>query len=375
MTLRAASWVEWVDEQCRLIEQAGRWRTVRTFDSAGMVGTVAGSDQPVVSFASNDYLGLSQHPAVKAAAIEAIERWGTGSGASRLVVGSRPPHDELEQALAEWRSAEAALLFPTGYAANTGTLAALAGDGVRICSDELNHASLVDGCRMARSRGAEVVVYPHLDLDALEAHLGGASRSIVVSDTVFSMDGDIAPVASLAELCGRHGALLVLDDAHVVLDAPSVPPGVEVVRIGTLSKALGSLGGYVVARQGIIDLLVNQARPFIFTTAPTPGDTAAARAALDVVRSSEGDRLRRRLHDHVQAVRPGHLTPIIPLVVGDEQATLAASAELLARGLLVPAIRPPTVPVGTSRLRVALSALHSDADIARLRSALAGRWA
>jgi 8-amino-7-oxononanoate synthase len=375
MTLRAASWVEWVDEQCRLIEQAGRWRTVRTFDSAGMVGTVAGSDQPVVSFASNDYLGLSQHPAVKAAAIEAIERWGTGSGASRLVVGSRPPHDELEQALAEWRSAEAALLFPTGYAANTGTLAALAGDGVRICSDELNHASLVDGCRMARSRGAEVVVYPHLDLDALEAHLGGASRSIVVSDTVFSMDGDIAPVASLAELCGRHGALLVLDDAHVVLDAPSVPPGVEVVRIGTLSKALGSLGGYVVARQGIIDLLVNQARPFIFTTAPTPGDTAAARAALDVVRSSEGDRLRRRLHDHVQAVRPGHLTPIIPLVVGDEQATLAASAELLARGLLVPAIRPPTVPVGTSRLRIALSALHSDADIARLRSALAGRWA
>jgi 8-amino-7-oxononanoate synthase len=375
MTVRAASWVEWVDEQCRLIEQAGRWRTVRTFDSAGMVGTVAGSDQPVVSFASNDYLGLSQHPTVKAAAIEAIERWGTGSGASRLVVGSRPPHDDLEQALAEWRGAEAALLFPTGYAANTGTLAALAGDGVRICSDELNHASLVDGCRMARSRGAEVVVYPHLDLDVLEAHLRGSSRSIVVSDTVFSMDGDIAPVGALAELCGRHGALLVLDDAHVVLDAPPVPPGVEVVRIGTLSKALGSLGGYVVARQGIIDLLVNRARPFIFTTAPTPGDTAAARTALDVVRSSEGDRLRRRLHDHVQAVRPGHLTPIIPLVVGDEQQALAASAELLARGLLVPAIRPPTVPVGTSRLRIALSALHSDADIARLRSALTGRWA
>jgi 8-amino-7-oxononanoate synthase len=368
------AWPEWVDEQCRLIEQAGRWRRVRTFDAGGPVGTLPASagQRDVVSFASNDYLGLSQHPKVKAAAIEAIQRWGTGAGASRLVVGSRPVHDDLEAALAEWRGNDAALLFPTGYAANTGTLAALAGPDVVICSDELNHASIVDGCRMARQAGAEICVYPHGDVEAVERMLGaaGSRRAVVVSDTVFSMDGDIAPVEGLAQACARHEALLVLDDAHLVLGAPGVPDGVEVLRVGTLSKTLGSLGGYVTGRRPLIDLLVNRARPFVFTTAPTPADAAAAHAALDVIRSDEGAQLTRRLADHVRTLRPGHATPIIPVVVGDERAALTTAAELLERGLLVPAIRPPTVPPGTSRLRIALSAAHTADQIAFLASAL-----
>lgn len=371
MTTRVGGWTEWVDEQCRLIEASGRWRTIRTFDSAGVEGTLAESGHHVVSFASNDYLGLSQHPDVKASAIDAIQRWGTGSGASRLVVGGRSLHDELERAIADWRHQEAALLFPTGYAANVGTLAALAGPGVRICADALNHASLIDGCRMATQRGAELRVYRHRDLDDLERQLDGAERAIVVSDSVFSMDGDVAPVDGLAERCARHDALLVLDDAHAVLDPLPVSGDVVVLRIGTLSKALGSLGGCVSGPRRHIELLVNSARPFIFTTAPTPADTAAALAAVRLVRSEEGRRLRQRLRDHVERLSPGHPTPILPVIVGDEDAAMHASAALLQRGLLVPAIRPPTVPAGTSRLRIALSAAHTDEQIDQLVAALA----
>jgi 8-amino-7-oxononanoate synthase len=263
-------------------------------------------------------------------------------------------------------------LFPTGYAANTGTLAALAGPGTRICSDELNHASLVDGCRLAAQRGAEVRVYRHADIDDLESHLSGTHRSIVVSDTVFSMDGDLAPVEALAARCARHGALLVLDDAHVVfpIPPPDVPTGVDILRIGTLSKALGSLGGYVAGPRPFVELLINRARPFIFTTAPSPADSAAALAALAVVRSEEGGRLLRLLRSHIDILRPGHPTPIIPILVGLETDALAASEGLADRGFLVPAIRPPTVPEGTSRLRVTVSAAHSTAQVEGLASAL-----
>jgi 8-amino-7-oxononanoate synthase len=375
VTTGRSSWKTWVDEQCRTIRSAGRWRQVATFDAAGTTGTLRTGDGPrtgVVSFASNDYLGLTRHPRVQAAATDAIERWGTGSGASRLVVGSRPVHDELETAIARWRGCESALLFPTGYAANTGTLAALAGPGTRICSDELNHASLVDGCRLAAQRGAEVRVYRHADIDDLESHLSGTHRSIVVSDTVFSMDGDLAPVEALAARCARHGALLVLDDAHVVfpIPPPDVPTGVDILRIGTLSKALGSLGGYVAGPRPFVELLINRARPFIFTTAPSPADSAAALAALAVVRSEEGGRLLRLLRSHIDILRPGHPTPIIPILVGLETDALAASEGLADRGFLVPAIRPPTVPEGTSRLRVTVSAAHSTAQVEGLASAL-----
>jgi 8-amino-7-oxononanoate synthase len=368
------------------IRAADRWRQPRDVDATGAVtGHVDG--RTMVTFASNDYLGLSHHPAVIAAAHAALDRWGAGSGASRLVVGSRPVHSELEAALAEWKGAEDTVLFPTGYAANLGVLATLAGPDVTVLSDELNHASLIDGCRLARAR---VRVYGHADLDHLAKLLADVDGpALVVTDTVFSMDGDAVDLPALTELVAGHDALLVLDEAHAVL-GPELPdrPGradqagqaeqrrhgepAPVLRVGTLSKTLGSLGGFVAGPRPYVDLLRNRARPFIFTTAPTPVDMAAALAAVGIVRSPEGDRLRRTLRRHVDRLRPGrgHPSPIVPVILGDEASALAAAAELADQGLLVPAIRPPTVPPGTSRLRIALSAAHTDADVDRLLHAL-----
>ncbi|HET6951331.1 MAG TPA: 8-amino-7-oxononanoate synthase [Acidimicrobiales bacterium] len=373
-----AGWDGRVDAELAGIRAAGRWRVARELATTGPVtGVVDGRD--VVVFASNDYLGLTHHPAVAAAAHAAIDRWGTGSGASRLVVGSRPLHRELEDELAGWKSTEAALLFPTGFAANLGLLATLGGAGVTILSDELNHASIVDGARLAR---AEVEIYRHRDLDHLakllvEVTAAERGPALVVSDSAFSMDGDVADVDGLVERCAPHGALLVLDEAHAVL-GPAVDTGaaaaagVTVLRMGTLSKALGSLGGYVAGPGRYVDLLRNRARPFIFTTATSPADAAAGLAALGVVRSPAGAALLARLRRHVDRLRTGHPTPIIPVVLGDEAAALGAADRLLAGGLLVPAIRPPTVPPGTSRLRVALSAAHTDDQVDRLAAALAG---
>lgn len=371
----ASRWSDWVLGQAGAIRDANQWREPRSFDAAGPSGVLTRSEQSVVSFASNDYLGLSQHPAVTAAAIAAIDRWGAGSGASRLVVGSRPVHHDLEDALASWRRTEAAVVFPTGFAANLGVLATLGTDGVHIISDELNHASIIDGCRLARANGAITHVAPHLDLDAVEQLLRAHhdARCIVVTDVAFSMDGDIADVPALIELCSRHDALLVLDEAHSVLQEihPGDPDGPPVVQVGTLSKTLGALGGFVAGPQAVVDLLVNRARSYIFTTAPSPADVAAALAAVDVLASDEGDALRRRLRTLVDRLAPAHPTPIVPVVLGDEAAAVAASDALLEQGLLVPAIRPPTVAPGSSRLRIALSAIHTDEQIERLVRALA----
>jgi 8-amino-7-oxononanoate synthase len=293
--------------------------------------------------------------------------WGAGSGAARLIVGSRPVHTELEAALAAWKDSERALLFPTGFAANLGVLSTFAGPGVRVCSDELNHASIVDGCRLAR---AETAIYRHADVDHLDALLAGAGRAVVVTDSVFSMDGDVAPLDALTEVCRRHRALLVLDEAHAVLGPEPDLTGVQVLRVGTLSKTLGSLGGFVAGPARFIELLANRARPFIFTTASPPAVAAAAQAALMVVRSAEGDALRARLRSSVETVKPGHPTPIIPVVLGDERAAMDAADALLVCGLLVPAIRPPTVAPGTARLRIALSAAHTEDHVERLVAAL-----
>lgn len=371
---QATGWEAWVGARLGEVRAAGRWRSPRTFDGRGVRGRVDGRE--VVTFASNDYLGLTGHPAVAEAAVAAVRRWGTGSGASRLVVGSRPVHDLLEAALADWKGAERAVLFPTGYAANLSVLTVLGGDGVVVCSDELNHASIIDGCRLSRS---EAAVYRHRDLGHLDELLAAAAasgrRRLVVSDAVFSMDGDEAPVEGLVECCRRHGALLVLDEAHAVL-GPDVPADAvadgTVVRVGTLSKALGALGGFVAGPGPVADLLVNAARPYIFTTAPSPADAAAALAALDVLRSPEGEGLVGVLRGHVARLRPGHPSPIVPVVLGDEAAALAAAAALFEVGLHVPAIRPPTVPAGTSRLRVALSAEHTPAMVDELAAALSG---
>ncbi|HET8617777.1 MAG TPA: 8-amino-7-oxononanoate synthase [Acidimicrobiales bacterium] len=366
----SSGWDDRVAAELDAVREAGRWRAPRDLDPTGAVTGIVGGRE-VVTFASNDYLGLTHHAAVVAAAHDALDRGGAGTGASRLVVGSRPVHAELEAELAAWKGTEAALLFPTGFAANLGLLATLGGAGVTIVSDELNHASIVDGARLAR---AAVRVYRHADLDHLAKLLAEADGpALVVSDAAFSMDGDVADVAGLAEACAPHGALLVLDEAHAVL-GPEVAvagAGVPLLRMGTLSKALGSLGGFVAGPRSYVDLLVNRARPFIFTTAPTPADVAAALAAVRVVRSPEGGALLARLRTHVDRLRPGHPTPIVPVVLGDEAAALEAAARLLEAGLLVPAIRPPTVPPGTSRLRVTLSAAHTDDQVDRLVGALA----
>jgi 8-amino-7-oxononanoate synthase len=369
MSDRPAAWGEWAAGEAARIRDAGQWRAPRDLDAAGPEGKLAPDDRPVVSFASNDYLGLTQHPAVVAAAHAALDRWGAGSGAARLIVGSRPVHSDLEAALADWKGAERAVLFPTGFAANLGVLTTFGGSGTFIVSDELNHASIIDGCR---SSGSEVAVAHHADVDHVDALLrsAGARRAIVVTDTVFSMDGDAAPVDELAEVCVRHGALLVLDEAHAVLGPEPDLANVDAVRVGTLSKTLGSLGGFAAGPASLTDLLVNRARSYIFTTASTPADTAAALAAVEIVRGPEGAGLRERLRGHVEQVRPGHPSPIIPVVIGDERATLAAAAALLDDGLLVPAIRPPTVAPGTSRLRIALSAAHTDEQVGALAAAL-----
>jgi 8-amino-7-oxononanoate synthase len=364
------TWREWAERDTARIHAAGQWRAPRDLDAAGPEGKLAPEGRPVVSFASNDYLGLTQHPDVLAAAHAAVERWGTGSGSARLIVGSRPVHSELEAALADWKGTERAVLFPTGFATNLGVLTTFGGPGVLVCSDELNHASIIDGCRLSR---ADVSVYRHADVQHVDELLASseAPRKLVVTDTVFSMDGDLAPVDALAHVCARHDALLVVDEAHAVLGPDPPLEGVDALRIGTLSKTLGALGGFVAGPRLLTDLVVNRARSYIFTTATTPADTAAALAAVAVVRSSEGDALRAQLRRHVDRLRPGHPSPIIPVVLGSEERTLAAAAALLDQGMLVPAIRPPTVAPGTSRLRVALCAAHTDDQVDALARALA----
>jgi 8-amino-7-oxononanoate synthase len=252
-------------------------------------------------------------------------------------------------------------------------LTTFGGPGTRVLSDELNHASIIDGTRLGRS---EVSIYRHGDVGHLaalldEARADGVARTIIVTDTVFSMDGDVAPLDAIIEIARRCGSLLVLDEAHAVLGPSPELTDIDALRVGTLSKTLGSLGGFVAGPRSFIDLLINVARPFIFTTASTPADTAAALAALTVVRSAEGDHLRSRLRGHIERIAPGHPSPVIPIVVGDEREAVALSAALLDRGLLVPAIRPPTVPAGTSRLRIALSAAHTPEQIDALATGLA----
>ena len=361
---------DWTDQQLSQIRAAGQWRQTRPFDALGPVGLLAGRE--VVCFASNDYLGLSAHTRVIAAAHEALDRWGTGATASRLVVGSRPIHTELEDDLSNWKNTERSLVFPSGYAANLGLLSTLGGPDCLIVSDELNHASIIDGCRLSRS---EVAVVGHNDPDHVDRvlHASNADRAIVITEAVFSMDGDEAPLADLAECCAHHGALLVIDAAHAVL-GPSLDPiaaiPVELVHVVTLSKALGAVGGAVCGPASLVDLLINRARSFIFTTGLSPADTAAARESLRIVRSSEGEALIRHLRQMTDLVRPGHASPIIPIVVGAESAAVDAADALLEQGLLVPAIRPPTVAPGTSRLRVALSAAHTRQMVERLCDAL-----
>ncbi len=364
----ASLWSSLVEARSRRLETDGRWNAPVTFDGRGPESLLTQDGRKVVTFASDDYLGLSVHPAVVAAAHEALDHWGTGSGGSRAVTGSRPVHEELEAALAAWTGTERAAVFSTGYAANLGVLSAFGDSGVRICSDEHNHASIIDGGRLSH---AEVAVYRHRDVAHLETLLRAAKGpALVVTDVVFPMDGDVAPVAEIAAACRRHGALLVLDEGRAVVghDLAGQLAGVDVLRVGTLSKTLGSLGGFVAGRRAFVDLLVNRAHSYRFATAPTPPDSAAALAALRVLSAPEGERLRTRLANHIERVSPGHPSQIIPIVLGSDEQVAAASAALRERGVWVPVVRSAA---GTARLRVTLTAAHTSDHIALLLDVLA----
>ncbi len=374
------------------LRRAGLLRELRTIESKpGPRVRLDGRD--VLLLCSNDYLGLAGHPALRAAAAAAAQRWGAGAGASPLVSGHTGLHRQLEDELAAFKGTEACVLFGSGFLANTGVVAALAGRGDVILSDALNHASLVDGCRLSR---ADTVVYAHCDLDALEAGLrdAGDRRTLIVTDAVFSMDGDLAPLTAIVALARRHGARVVVDEAHAT---GVVGPGgrglvaelglereIDVV-IGTLGKALGSYGAFACCDATMASWLVNRARTLIFSTALPPPSLGAALAALALVRE-EPDRverlhanaavLRAALAAHGFDVAPGTM-PIVPLVIGDPAETLAMCEAALAGGAFAQAIRPPTVPQGTSRLRVVAMASHTEADLreaAGILGAARPRW-
>ncbi len=367
----------WAREDLAALSARGLHRFLEPLESPqGPIVRIGG--ETLINFSSNDYLGLASSPSVRAAAIDAIERHGLGAGASRLVVGDSLVHQRLEARLAAFERAEAVLLFNAGFAANTGLIPALVGSGDAVFSDALNHASLVDGCRLSRAR---IVVYPHADADALALALQQtpARRKLVVTDTVFSMDGDHAPLRDIIAACRLHGAALLVDEAHAtgVLGSRGAglceELGLEAqvdLRMGTLSKALGGMGAYVATSRPLADLLLNRARPFVFSTALPAALCAAAEAALDAV---EGDvvlreRLWRNIRRFAHGLRALGLpaeprSAIFPVILGDPERALEAARRCRERGLLVKAIRPPTVPEDTSRLRFCLSAGHTEGHI------------
>jgi 8-amino-7-oxononanoate synthase len=362
------------------LRERGLYRRLRLIEGPqGPRVLLAGRE--VLLLCSNDYLGLAADARVREAAAEAALRWGAGAGASRLISGNMQPHRELETRLACFKGYERALLFGSGYLANLGTIAALAGPGEVVFSDELNHASIIDGCRLAR---AETVVYRHNDVEHLESLLRGAAGTpaLIVTDGVFSMDGDTAPLPQLLELARRHGARLMVDEAHATgaigpggrgaVAAAGLSGEVDVI-VGTLGKALGSYGAYVCTNAETVDYLVNRARPFIFSTAPPPPAVGAARAALGVL-EAEPERVER-LAANARALREGLAaeglaaggsnTQIVPIRVGEAEPTMDLCERALERGVFAQGIRPPTVPEGSSRLRFTVMATHDPEELRR----------
>jgi 8-amino-7-oxononanoate synthase len=333
------------------------------------------------NFASNDYLGLARHPEIEDALVEGVKRYGAGSAASRLVCGTLPPHRELEERLAEAKSSEAALVFSSGFAASMGMIPAIVGKADHVILDKLSHACLVDAAKLS---GASLRVFPHNDVAKLGRLLETIrskdkdGRILVVTESVFSMDGDLCPLKEILDLSDRYHALLLLDEAHGfgvlgergmgLAEREGVQDRVS-FQMGTLSKAAGLAGGYVAASREWIDLLTNRARSFIYSTAPPPCLAHAAMVSLDLIRSEEGGRLRAKLMKNITLLGDS-TTPILPRVIGGNEAALAASAELLEKGFMVPAIRYPTVPRGTARLRVSVSAAHPEEAVMGLAAEL-----
>ena len=378
---------DWLDTECAALEQAGLRRHLRTVMSAP-TGTIYLDGRDVVLLGSNNYLGLSTHPQVIAAAVEATQVFGTGASGSRLISGNTERYTTLETNLAKTKNTEAALVFSSGYAANTSIIPVLAGAGDLILSDTLNHASIIDGCRLSR---ATTKVYQHCDVEHLKTLLSESTafrRRLIVTDGVFSMDGDIAPLPDIYEIATRYDAMLLVDDAHgfgvLGRDGRGTVShfGLEsegIIQMGTLSKAIGALGGYIAGRHALVELLINKARGFIFTTGLPPATLAAANAALDVMRSSPD--LRQRLFSHAKCLKTAltHLgytllpseTQILPVVLGSPQRATSIAEALLTEGVFAPAIRPPAVPPDTSRLRLTVMATHTKTEIQQAIDAFA----
>lgn len=376
----------WAGAELARLERMDLRRYPPVLDS-GPAPEVAVAGRTVLLLCSNDYLGLAGDPRLALAAAEAAQLWGTGAGASRLVSGTTTLHTALEQELAALKGCDAAVLFSSGYLANAGTIPALVGRGDVLLSDELNHASIVDGCRLSRARRA---VYRHADPGDLDRLLAGATeeRRLVVTDTVFSMDGHVAPLGDLAEVCEQRGAMLMVDEAHATgVLGPGGGGAVEMlglqgriaVVMGTLSKALGSSGGFVAASGDLAELLRNRARTHVFDTAPGPPAVGAARRALGIVREEPERRervrtLARRLYEGLAELGYDVREPaaaIVPLVVGEADAAVRLSTGLLDQGVLAPAIRPPSVPPGTARLRLTVMATHTEEHVEEALGAFA----
>jgi glycine C-acetyltransferase/8-amino-7-oxononanoate synthase len=370
-----------LNERLAELESSGLRRRLRLIEGPQRPEVLL-DGEPVLLLCSNNYLGLADDPRLRRAAADAALSLGTSAGASRLISGSMSIHAELESGLAEFKGTEEALLFGSGYLANTGTIAALARRGEVVCSDELNHASIIDGCRLA---GADTFVYRHADTEHLAWGLqqAGGRASLIVTDGVFSMDGDIAPLPELAELSHRHGCRLLVDEAHATgcvgpggrgsVAAAGLSGEANLVVVGTLGKALGGYGAYVCGTAELVDFLVNTARPFIFSTAPPPPAVAAAQAALEVLTDEweRVERLRANAAGLREALRSEGLDPIgsetqiVPLIVGEAGDAMALCERLLDEGVFAQAIRPPTVPPGTCRLRLTTMATHRIPDLRR----------
>ncbi|MDD4932181.1 MAG: 8-amino-7-oxononanoate synthase [Methylacidiphilaceae bacterium] len=341
-----------------------------------------GGEGPWLNFASSDYLGLSRHPEVIEAGCLAFREQGSGAGASRLLCPDAALQRDLEARLASWKRREAALVFPSGYAAAAGTIPILVGAEDLIVLDRLSHASLIDGARASK---ATLRVFPHNDLGGLEEilrrHRGRCRRALVVTESVFSMDGDVAPLRELVALKERYEAWCLVDEAHAegvfgrtgagIIEALGLEGRIE-VELGTLSKALGSGGGFVAGDQELIDLLVNRARPFVYSTALPPPSAGAAKAALALLISGEGASRRERLREIIALFGggEGERSPIFPVIYGMERRAMAAAARLRERGIFVPAIRFPTVPKGKARLRISLCSFHSPEEVRLLQAEL-----
>lgn len=380
-----SKWIEdWVS-QLQDIEDRGGRRVLRVHDRSNKSGaSMSVNGHPALNFGANDYLNLARHPLVVERIVEVVEQVGWGSGASPLVSGRGPIHEELEKKLSDFEEAEGALLFPTGYAANMAAVMTLVGHGDVIFGDRLNHASLIDGCQLS---GAEVYRYRHSDMDHLETllkrHREKFKRAILVTDTLFSMDGDLAPVRGLGELASRYDCAVLADEAHATGVYGSKGAGwchesgcidQVLIRTGTISKSLGGLGGFLVGPDPLIQLAIHRGRGFMFSTAMPQAIAAAASVAIDLVSAMEQERielrmmsveLRRTLREQGWQVGEGD-SPIIPVYIGDPNKTMQLAKSLFGHGCYVPAIRPPSVPVGKSLLRISLSVMHSRQDIAKL---------